>query len=244
LNHSEDRLTSPEKRIYDRYISALNVSSDLIGPRTASLARTIRRHFPPDRGAEILDIACGSGALIFLARRLGYRNIRGVDISPEQIALAKRLGIVGVDLADGIEILRSAVSASFDALVSYDILEHLDKGTVLEVATQAHRVLRPEGRWLIHAPNGESPFCGAIRYGDLTHQLAFTRSSMTQLLRLAGFTKMTFHEDSPGIHGPKSLIRWLGWKAIALILNACTLFETGERDAVMSRSFLTVAYRE
>jgi len=244
LDKSEGKITAPEKRIYDRYISTFNVSSELIGPRTASLTRTIRRHFPPDRGAEILDIACGSGALIFLARRLGYRNIRGVDISPEQIALAKQLGIPGVDKGDGIEILCGAVSASFDALISYDILEHLDKSTVLEVATQAHRVLRPEGRWLIHAPNGESPFCGAIRYGDLTHQLAFTRSSMTQLLRLAGFTKMTFHEDSPGVHGLKSMGRWLGWKAIAAILNACTLFETGERDAIVSRSFLTVAYRE
>ena len=30
------------------------------------------------------------------------------------------------------------------------------------------------GRWIMHVPNGVSPFAGASLYDDLTHELAFT----------------------------------------------------------------------
>ncbi len=236
-------MSAEDGRIYERYLSTSNLTGDLIGPRMASLTRDIRRHFPPNREAKIFDMACGNGTLILLARRMGYQNIEGTDISPEQVAMAARLGIGGVREGDSLRVLREAAEASFDALISWDILEHFDKATLLKVAADAHRVLRPQGRWIIHAPNGDSPFCGAMRYGDFTHELAFTRLSMIQLLRSAGFTRMTFHEDAPGIHGFASLLRWLGWKPMAALLRACTLAEMGIRDSIVSRNFLTVAYR-
>ncbi|PIP43376.1 MAG: methyltransferase, partial [Deltaproteobacteria bacterium CG23_combo_of_CG06-09_8_20_14_all_60_8] len=57
----------------------------------------MRQHFPVDKGVAILDLGCGHGALIHVARELGYRNLRGVDGSPEQVAAARRLGIEGVE---------------------------------------------------------------------------------------------------------------------------------------------------
>jgi hypothetical protein len=36
------------------------------------------------------------------------------------------------------------------------------------------KILRLGGRRIIRVPNGVSPFAGVIRYGDLTHELAFT----------------------------------------------------------------------
>ena len=45
-----------------------------------------------DRDAAILEVGCGSGGLLaYLGRR--FSHARGVDISAEQIALARRRGV-------------------------------------------------------------------------------------------------------------------------------------------------------
>lgn len=40
-------------------------------------------------------------------------------------------------------------------------------------------MLKPAGRWIVQVPNGESPFFGRVRRGDLTHRRAW------RLVRLA-----------------------------------------------------------
>ena len=41
------------------------------------------------------------------------------------------------------------------------------------------RALKPGGRWILHTANAESPFYGRVRYGDITHEQAFTQSRST-----------------------------------------------------------------
>jgi 2-polyprenyl-3-methyl-5-hydroxy-6-metoxy-1,4-benzoquinol methylase len=74
-------------------------------PQIPYLQKLIRQHFPYNRNVAILDLGCGHGALIHLARQEGYKNIRGVDGSPEQVAAAKQLCIKGVEQGDVIEAL-------------------------------------------------------------------------------------------------------------------------------------------
>ena len=45
---------------------------------------------PEDRSAKIVDLACGAGKLLYFFKRMGYHNISGVDISPEQVELARQ----------------------------------------------------------------------------------------------------------------------------------------------------------
>jgi cyclopropane fatty-acyl-phospholipid synthase-like methyltransferase len=142
----------------------------------------VREHFPIDRDAAVLDVGGGHGALIHFAREAGYRNLRSVDRSPEQVAAAQRLGIEGVEEGDLGQVLRAQADASLDVVVAFDVIEHFTRDKLLPFVDQVHRVLKPGGRWIIHVPNGASPFFGAIRYGDLTHELAFTRTSLSQLL--------------------------------------------------------------
>jgi hypothetical protein len=80
---------------------------------------------------------------------------------------------------------------------------------------------------IIHAPNGASPFCGHIRYGDFTHELAVTRESMTRLCQVCGFSRISCYEDQPVPHGIKSGIRWLLWKVIRGVLRFYFAVETG-----------------
>ena len=89
------------ERIYGSYVEAsgMGVAPNSIaglGPRIPYLERLVTRHFPARQDAAILDLGCGHGALIHVARGRGYTNIGGVDGSPSQVDAAKRLGIEGV----------------------------------------------------------------------------------------------------------------------------------------------------
>ena len=48
---------------------------------------------PEDREIEILDAGCGTGLLARLLQSRGYRNIDGFDISPDMVAIARKLKI-------------------------------------------------------------------------------------------------------------------------------------------------------
>lgn len=237
-------------RIYGQYVNArlealAPTTLDGLRPRAAYLRKLIRDHFPADRNATILDLGCGHGALLHYAREAGYRNLEGIDRSPEQVAVARRFGIDGVRVGDLMEAVSSMADASHDAVITFDVLEHFKKSELLPFVDEVWRVLRSGGRWIIHAPNGESLFCSRIRYGDFTHEVAFTRESISQVLFSSGFTQVKCYEDAPAQHGIKSAIRWILWQGIRAGLRLWLAVETGEtgRGAIFSQNLLAVAFK-
>ena len=235
-------------RIYQSYVHARQVSLapptiDGLRPRSHHLNKLIREHFPADRNAFILDLGCGHGALVHFARKAGYRNTTGVDRSPQQVAEAQRLGIEGVVEGDLMETLGSLPSCSQDMVITFDVIEHFTKNELIPFVDEVYRVLRKGGKWIIHTANGESLFGGRMRYADFTHELAFTRISITQLLKSSGFSNVICYEDTPIPHGIKSALRWLLWKAIRGMLRLYLAVETGagEKACIFSQVFLTVA---
>ena len=237
-------------RIYRRYVSATFTvldpkTVDGLRPRAADLRKLIRQHFPPDRGASILDLGCGHGALIHFARACGYLNIQGVDCSPEQVAAARRLGLDGVREGDLLETLYCLAEESLDCVVTFDVIEHFTKNELLALVDEVSRVLRGGGRWIIHAPNGESPFCGRMLYGDFSHEIAFTRQSLSQLLLASGFNTVECRSDILAVTGFKRFVRWVIWKSILGMLRVWIAAETGHtaRDAIFSQNLLAVAFK-
>lgn len=235
-------------RIYGHYVHARGESLapatvDGFAPRASSLRSLIRKHLPADSAASILDLGCGHGALVYFLREASYRNIVGVDVSPEQVAAATRLGIEGIREGDLLETLRSLPDHCQDVVIAFDVIEHFTKEELLPFVDEVFRVLKPGGRWLIHVPNGESPFVGAIRYGDMTHEQAFTRVSLSQLLLSSGFSRLECHESGPVPAGLKSAVRWMLWRGTRLLLRVWVAAETGDlgRDAIYTRNLLAVA---
>lgn len=236
------------ERVYSNYVKARNLyiapgSLDGLAPRSPYVRKLIRKHFPADRSVEVLDLGCGHGALIYFARHAGYTNVRGVDGSPEQVAAARRLGIEGVEEGDLLAALGEQADESLDLVLAFDVIEHFTRDELLGFIDQVRRVLRPGGRWIIHTVNGESPFCGRMRYWDLTHEMAFTRASVSQLLLSSGFSKVLCFEDAPIPHGAISAVRWLIWQGIRAGLRLYLAAETGDMasKAIFSQNFLVVA---
>jgi 2-polyprenyl-3-methyl-5-hydroxy-6-metoxy-1,4-benzoquinol methylase len=238
------------ERIYQYYVEASRQtpppeSVASFAPRMPYLRRLIQEHFPTNHAATCIDLGCGHGALLYVARTLGYTNLIGVDRSPEQVRTAHRLGIADVREGDLVATLRGLRDASQDVVIAFDVVEHFQKSELLPFVDEVHRVLKDGGKWLLHTPNGESPFAGRIRYGDMTHELAFTRVSMSQLLLASAFSRVECFEDKPVPHGAKSFVRAALWPVVRCGMLGFLAVETGvlDRTAILTQNFLTVAVK-
>jgi SAM-dependent methyltransferase len=142
-------------------------------------------------------------------------------------------------------VLQSLAPDSQDVVIAFDIIEHFTKDELLACLDQVCRVLKTGGKLIIHAPNGASPFCGRIRYGDFTHELAVTRESLTQVCQVCGFSQVACYEDQPVPHGIKSGLRWLLWKVIRGGLRFYLAAETGAMDPgmIFSQNLFCIAIK-
>jgi 2-polyprenyl-3-methyl-5-hydroxy-6-metoxy-1,4-benzoquinol methylase len=238
-------------RIYTHYVEAWDKTivpssvHDLEG-RGPTMRYVIDAFFPADKSAAILDLGCGHGTLVHFAHQAGYHNIQGVDVSEQQVFLAQKLGIANIKQGDLMETLKLVLPSSLDAVVSFDVIEHFTRDELIDLVDAIHGVLKPSGCWIIHAPNANSPFVGAVRYGDFTHEQAFTPASLQQLLKASGFIRFSFAECGPRIHGLKSLARVMLWILVRSVFRLANAAETGDvgRSSVWTRNFYSVAYKK
>ena len=192
------------KRIFDAYASGVQHSGPVFDEAAAAAwavpYRTyLRGWLPNDKGAAILDVACGGGRLLYLLKTLGYRQLDGVDISPEQVTLAKQVAR-NVTLGEGGEFLQRN-QGTFDVVFAIDIIEHLEKDEVLAFLDGCRDALRKDGRIVLQTPNADSPFFGSMRYADFTHETCFTEQALRTLLEMAGFVEIEARECAPVSHG-------------------------------------------
>ena len=207
----------------------------------------IAKFFPIDKNVQILDLGCGYGDFVWFIEKRGYHNVIGIDDSKEMITEGKKLGINKIIKEDIMQYLNQKPSDSFDVITAIDIIEHFEKQNLFLLIEEIHRVLKPNGRLISHQPNADSPFVNSILYGDYTHEQAFTKQSMSQIILSNGFESIDSYEVKPIIHGLKSFFRYLIWvlfiKNILLIFN---LVETGSFSfkSILSRNFVTVSLKK
>jgi SAM-dependent methyltransferase len=112
-----------------------------------------RRMGLAEESQDILEIGCGSGYGAVLLAALNPRSYIGVDLMPEQIALAQQrhlanAAFVAHDAAD----LRFIADASKDVVVIFGVLHHIPAWR--EVVRECYRALRPAGRLFVEEPDG------------------------------------------------------------------------------------------
>jgi 2-polyprenyl-3-methyl-5-hydroxy-6-metoxy-1,4-benzoquinol methylase len=237
-----------KNRLYEEYVSSEQASfrpndtgwslSDF--PQIETL---IRRHVPPERDARILDLGCGHGTVLQCLGALGYRRADGVDVSPEQVELAHRLGRSNVHQGDILQ-FASRFRAELDVVLLIDVLEHVDKQGTLALLDVIREALRPGGKLVIHVPNAEGIFGMRVRYGDFTHETAYTAQSITQVLRVCRFERIEAFEERPIVHGFLSGVRHWLWRLLTLRERLLLLAETGSSRGILSQNMIVVAHRQ
>lgn len=205
--------------------------------------KIINTYFSPNKNIKILEIGCGYGSFQYFINREGYTDSTGVDGSEEQVAEARRLGISNVILGDLVDYLKVQEDNSLDLLIAIDVIEHFSKDEISDLIDDFYRVLKKDGLVITHQPNAEGVFGNAIRYDDFTHELAFTRHSISQIFLSSGFTSIHSYEDEPIAHGIKSAVRLFLWKGLVKpIYRFLVLVESGgvDKEMIFTKNFLTV----
>ncbi len=238
--------TSWKTRLYDAYVSSGQAgqhgesvkAESLFSPRKAYINHLIARYLPQPRESRIVDLGCGHGAFLYFLARAGYTQIEGVDTSPQQVKFAHQLGISQAERGDVIEFLGRHEEASLNAILLMDVIEHLEPQELFDLLDLVYRALAPGGICLVHVPNAEGLYGMRIRYGDFTHQLAFTAKSANQIFRTLGFRTVEAYEDKPQVHGVRSIVRRVLWDCLTLQHRLLLLAETGSGGAILSQNFL------
>jgi len=166
----------------------------------------------PHSNKLLLDIGCGNGTFLHLARLHGFDphgmdvSDRAVEIAQQQYGLKVRQGEIGSKIWNG---------CRFDFITMFHVLEHLpDPRLGLKYARE---LLQPGGVLILQVPNLSSlqaRLFGARWYGlDVPrHVINYTPKALGHLLRDAGFgyrlsSRFSLRDNPASI--ASSLVPWL-----------------------------------
>jgi 2-polyprenyl-3-methyl-5-hydroxy-6-metoxy-1,4-benzoquinol methylase len=114
---------------------------------------------PPGEGRALLDLGCNWGRWTIAAARAGY-CATGIDRAKKSVGAARRVAEqLEVEAEYTVGDVRELPfpDASFDAVFSYSVLQHLAKEDVHTVVSEIRRVLKPGGIAWIEIPNACGP---------------------------------------------------------------------------------------
>jgi 2-polyprenyl-3-methyl-5-hydroxy-6-metoxy-1,4-benzoquinol methylase len=234
-----------KKIIYDNYVS--NHNKNLYGEK--SIAKIVAyfpacqhyygRHLPTDKNAAILDIGCGDGGFVYWLHHLEYANAGGIDISQEQIEQGQRLGIKNLRQADLIQFLINNTK-QYDFIIARDVIEHFTRDEVFEILALVNKNLKAGGRFVMQVPNGQGLYYTSIFYGDYTHEMAYTTSSVNQVILNTGFRKSACYPTGPVPTGLVATIRLLLWRLKVAQLKFWKMVETGNPKGIFTQNIIAV----
>lgn len=197
------------------------------------------KNFPVN--SNILELGCGEGFLLDYLRLKGFNNTFGIDISLEQIKIAKSKNL-NVIQTDVFEFLRNSKN-NYDIIFAFDFIEHFTKDELLELSQLIYNVLKDGGLFIIRTPNGQGIFAGSIIYGDLTHQTIFNPNSFSQLMYQSGFNKVECFENAPINKNIVGFIRKIIWESFKLIVNLIRISEIGGKTKILTQDFYAVSFK-
>ena len=189
--------------------------------------------------SPILELGCGRGYMLEYLREHGFSNLKGIDISEEQISISSKKGF-NVEIADAIEFLEKNKN-QFKIIIALDFVEHFYREELLSLFQGVYNSLEERGLFFFHTPNGQTILTSDLVYGDLTHLTIFTPNSAQQILRAVGFNKIDFFEAGPVAKNVNGFIRLMFWKVIKLGYNFIRLIEAGSTLKILTQNFIAVA---
>jgi 2-polyprenyl-3-methyl-5-hydroxy-6-metoxy-1,4-benzoquinol methylase len=135
--------------------------------------------------SRIYEIGFGNGSFAGFIQSMGYQYFCS-EVNQTLVDRARSFGLKVYE--NGItQILDSMGVRSFDAIVAFDVLEHLNVEEIRSFLFDAHGLLKKGGVVLARVPSGDSPFGRAIFHGDVTHLTALGSMSVIQLAHQTGF---------------------------------------------------------
>ena len=186
--------------------------------RGRRMLRRIRWNCPPWIGAgRYLDVGCGSGGSLGVARALGWR-VAGIEMDEAAAALARRFTD---ELHVGDILTAPFAPKRYDVVTAFHVLEHVPDPVA--VARRMLHWLAPGGLLIVEVPNagglGARLFGGAWSGLELPRHLShFTPETLERVIDKAGGRIVwIWHQAKPRTYlwSLSALLRDRGWNALA-----------------------------
>lgn len=154
----------------------------------------ICRHIP--RGSTVLDAGCGFGEWVQVLESGGYKAT-GIDYSDTLIGRLRAAYPTGSWIHSDIRQM-TVPSETFDAVVSWGVIEHDEKGPEAALR-EFNRVVRPGGIVIVSVPQDSPPQRRAERFlFPAVGKTAFFQYALTQDELNAAVTSVGFEVVSDG----------------------------------------------
>lgn len=148
------------------------------------------------QGKRVLDVGCAGGAFLVAAREMGF-SVTGVE--PARWMAANGRENYRLDIRDGILEPGAFEDHSFDLITLWDVIEHLPQP--LETLKTVRALLKQDGVLLVNYPDIGTLAARALRrrwpFWLSVHLIYYTRKTMTEQLRRAGFSTLWFESFWP-----------------------------------------------
>jgi 2-polyprenyl-3-methyl-5-hydroxy-6-metoxy-1,4-benzoquinol methylase len=148
-----------------------------------------------DDRCRVLEIGFGNGSFIAYALERNW-NITGIEANSELVKLAKNI-IPAYLVTD----MHQLDYGSYDLVVAFDVLEHLNETKLIQTFETVKRLLKDDGVFIARFPNGDSPFGLANQNGDFTHISSIGLGKVKYLLSLVDFKLIYFGGEAEVILG-------------------------------------------
>ncbi len=182
--------------------------------------------------SRLLEIGCGSGEFLRIARQRLWQ-VEGVELSGELCAIARENNPDTLIRQGDFTQMHDLPSASFQAVVALDVLEHVRSPR--ELLLQCRRFLKKEGTLLLQTPN-----TGSLRHRIQKngwnmlipdyHFHLFNAVSLCRLLKETGFESTSLRTVS-GSGCERGALRYVAWLKERLL----SAFRLGNALFVLAR---------
>jgi|YelNatPaOPRAMG01_1025707.scaffolds.fasta_scaffold26679_1 2-polyprenyl-3-methyl-5-hydroxy-6-metoxy-1,4-benzoquinol methylase len=167
---------------YDDYIG----DKANIRNKFEKVIKVIKRY--TDNG-PLLDIGCGPGLFLELAKERGFTPVKGIDISPYAVDYCintLKLNVQNGDLLDF-----KFGSRTFNLITMFDVIEHVQNPK--EELTEINRILKDNGILAIITPDIDALAVKLVKskWEEIQrvpeHLVFFSKKTITYILRQTGF---------------------------------------------------------
>jgi SAM-dependent methyltransferase len=173
--------TSIPQKTYDRYYADMSKYetgySGVDTGRHMSQARLIKS-FLTGNDQKVLDVGCGNGGLLLALKKLGHKNLAGLDPSKKCVGNIKKSGIKG----SAGTIFKHKAAGKFDMVILSHVMEHVKD--VSAAMDRLSAMLNENGLLYIEVPDASSYAANYVvpfYYFDTEHINHFEEASLINL---------------------------------------------------------------
>lgn len=139
--------------------------------------------------SSAVDIGCGKGDWLRVLKKAGAKGI-GVDTDEYMVEFCKSENLEAIK-TNGVTYLKSLKPDSVDIISGFHIIEHLDMTTLVELLTEAFRVLKQGGLLIFETPNSQNALIGLYNfYADPTHIKPIHFEWIKYVLKTKGYSEV------------------------------------------------------